>query len=122
MIPLHSQIYNQKSFNHKADMKRVLVLILSALILTASPMSYSQNSDLSFNSFAWKDAGSGEENNRYLMVRSLQHDTLHVGLPQRDVLDLLGPPDVNSTTAPDGWSNFQGTFDAYIIRFYYNIT
>jgi hypothetical protein len=91
-------------------------LTLLAILLT----SCSSNTQVQFDSEAWKNAVKGEKNVRFQMVESLSKH-LTVGMPQSQVHEQLGKPDANSEDLPDGWLKSKAPFDAYQTRFYYNI-
>jgi len=72
-----------------------------------------------FDSAAWQAPSEGEANNRFLMADSLA-ERLKSGMPQSKVRNLLGKPDIESGKHPD-WFGANSPYDAYEIRFYYNM-
>lgn len=98
-----------------------LVLLTTTFSLSLFSCSVADIADSNtFDPVEWRNTNRGEENVRYRMVDSLQ-EILQTGMSQGEVHQLLGTPDIDSNRHPDGWLNASSPFDAYEIRFYYNI-
>jgi len=98
---------------------KVTAIALVLMLLGGCCQSAFDSCERAFDSNAWQLADAASEEGRYKLIPALTRDHLIVGRGREALRSLLGKPD-ESEAAPRWWTA-RGRYDAYVVRFYYNI-